>query len=410
MLAGGNGATHIGVWVDVPSDVAAAGARPAMALSLVIDASGSMAGAKMRHARIAASRLVEALADGDVVSIIAFDDRVTTVAPPTRIDAAGRRELLRRISQVRDGGSTALHAGIEAGQRALDQTSVSLHPVRRVIAISDGLANVGPSHPSQFAKLAERGAARGIQVSAIGVGLDYSEQTLGALAMHSEGRMYHLSDPAQLAAIVDSELDLLGQTAALDAVVEITPAPGVVLERLEVGRAEHVGRSLRVPLGVLYAGQQRELLVRARVETAEGARRALCEVELRFDAPDRDRTERQQVALDYALSDDPGAVEASYDARVESLLASHRSAEQQRIAAELLNRGQTREAAAALQIAEDELDVAVRKAPASKKGKLRRARGQLTERKARAASASTPREAREQALESYDAMMGLQGF
>ena len=61
----------------------------------------------------------------------------------------------------------------------------------------DGRANVGPSSPEALGDLAARGTEDGVQVSAIGVGLDYDERTLGELARRSSGRMYHLEEPSQ---------------------------------------------------------------------------------------------------------------------------------------------------------------------------------------------------------------------
>ncbi len=410
MLRGGDGATHLGVWVDVPRDAAGDVPRPPLAISLVIDASGSMAGEKIRHARMAASRLVDSLSDGDVVGLYTFADRVQEIALPTTVGPDSRRHLLRMISEVRSGGSTALHAGVATGQRELRRVSTQSHPIRRVLVISDGLANVGPSRPEDFAHLARQGAHEGIQVSAIGVGLDYSEHTLGALALNSEGRMYHLEHSEQLASILDSELNLLSQTVALNAVVELSPSAGVTLEGLEVGRAEHVGRRLRIPLGALYAGQERELLVRARVSTEAGDIRELASVRLTYDLADRSRSADQQVVLRYGVSDDTGAVEASYDSRVESLLASHRAAEKQERAAEMLNRGESQQAALVLEEAEADLQIAVQKAPALKKGRLREARRKVGRRKVKAAAARTRAESRGQALEAYDDAMGLRGY
>src|SRR5262245_4096470 len=64
--------TFMGVWVDVPS--AAKRTHSPMALSLVIDTSGSMGGAKIENARSAARALVGGLANGDIVAIDTFSD------------------------------------------------------------------------------------------------------------------------------------------------------------------------------------------------------------------------------------------------------------------------------------------------------------------------------------------------
>lgn len=224
---GEDGTTWVGVWVDVPAQQGHA-ARPPMDVALVIDTSGSMAGDKMRNARMAASSLVETLANGDIVSLYAFSNRVRELAPPTLLRAGNRAALMQTIARLEAGGGTAMYAGVEAGLARLSQAPAT-HPVRRVVLISDGQANVGPADPRSFGQLAARYSEFGAQISAIGVGLDYDEATLGQLAVRSAGRLYHLAQPSQMASILRQEVQRLAQTVATNAVIEVVPAPGVVL-------------------------------------------------------------------------------------------------------------------------------------------------------------------------------------
>lgn len=409
LLSGGAGDSFVGVWVEVPEDAAGDQERPPMALSLVIDASGSMAGEKIRHARMAATRMIEGLSPRDIVSVFAFDHVVRQLAPPLPLTPDNRRQLLRAVSELRDGGQTALFGAVQAGQRAVLGAPDS-HPVRRVVVISDGLANVGPSAPDDFARLATQGAEAQVQVSAIGVGLDYDEHTLGALAMHSEGRMYHLEHPEQMAAILQDELQLLSRTVATGAYVELTPARGVTLRAPKDVRAEHVGRRLLLPLGTLYAGQERELLVGATLPTEPSGDHALVEVRLVYDRHGLDVTEHETLALRYAVSDDVHAVEASYDGRVEALVAALHAAEQQQRAAQLLNEGDNDRAAEALEQAEAQLEIAVRRAPQKKKDKLRKLQSRTSQKKVRARAAHSPKAQRAEALSNYDDALEMKGF
>ena len=93
MLLAGTRDTFLGVWVDVPDTRPTT--RPPMDLALVVDTSGSMAGAKIENARAAATTLVKNLKDGDIVSLDAFSRRTQRkdadpADAPRRFDAEAR--------------------------------------------------------------------------------------------------------------------------------------------------------------------------------------------------------------------------------------------------------------------------------------------------------------------------------
>ncbi|HEU4535253.1 MAG TPA: VWA domain-containing protein, partial [Polyangiaceae bacterium] len=311
-LPAGPADTQIGVWIDVPAALATT-QRPPAAVALVIDTSGSMSGLRLVNARNAARAFVESLADGDVVSLTSFDDAAVERLPPTALGPHSRAAVARAIDALRAAGGTNLFEGLRAGEaRAVHAPPT--HPVRRVVLLSDGRANVGPTSPVMLGELARRGAERGVQVTSMGVGEGYDETTLNALAVASSGRLYHVDD-GETAAILERETALLRATAATDAFVEIVPAPGVELQGVDGARADRVGEGLRVPLGTMFAGQHREMLVRARVRgdaPPGGAPAALASVRFHFrDSADGGLERVHEVVTRYRVSDDPTVVGAS---------------------------------------------------------------------------------------------------
>ncbi|MBX3186846.1 MAG: VWA domain-containing protein [Labilithrix sp.] len=315
-----------------------------MQVALVVDTSGSMAGAKIDSARSAAATLVRNLKDGDIVALDAFSDSARTVVPPTRLDARSRGEILRQISGLVPVGSTNMFAGLTLAESQM-LGAPATHTLRRVVVISDGIANVGPSSPEILGSVAERGLRSRAQITSLGVGNDYDERTLNALAVRSSGRLYHLSEPREMASILQNELALLDGTLASEAFVEIVPAPGVQILGAEGIRADFSvpERGLRIPLGALHAGQHREALVRVRITDPamfEGHARSLASVRLRFrDAQENDLERIQEVVARTQMSHDDALVQRSVSSRTKAIVAIMDASRTQMEAAQRINDG-----------------------------------------------------------------------
>jgi Ca-activated chloride channel family protein len=342
MILNGTSDTFLGVWVDVPQ--VKVDKKPPVDLALVIDTSGSMGGAKIENARAAAKQLVSNLADGDIVSIDTFSDRAEALVPPTVLNGESRDRLMTVITRLRPQGSTNMFDGLSLGEAHVAQAPPS-HTVRRVVVISDGIANVGPSSPEALGAVAERGLRFRAQVTSLGVGNDYDEHTLNALAIRSSGRLFHISEPTEMTAFLKKEVDLLGQTVASDALVEVVPAPGVRLLGSDGIRTDWTGNgALRIPLGALFAGQHREALVHVRVDPArfEGAERApLASVRLVFHDPQDGDLERvQETVARVGMTGDSALVAKTENARTKAILAVQDAAKLQIQAAQAVSSGQ----------------------------------------------------------------------
>ena len=183
--------------------------RSPMNLCVVLDRSGSMEGAKIEKARQAAAMAVDKLADDDIFSLVTYDNETDLLIPPERIgDRDHREELKARIHRIQPGGSTALHAGVVLGAKQV-RRFFDKERVNRVILLSDGLANVGPSRTTDLARLGRELRGDGIAVSTVGLGDDYNEDLMTALAEASNANYYYVKDAEKLPGIFAEELGAL---------------------------------------------------------------------------------------------------------------------------------------------------------------------------------------------------------
>jgi hypothetical protein len=134
-------------------------ARPKSAVVMVLDHSGSMsedAGdgtTKVAKLREAGGIFINAMLQGDGISVVRFDDTaqilmpVTDVGPP--VLGAGRIAATGHINgpEIDPAGNTSIGAGVVAGKQALDNAQALSTPhydVTAMLALTDGEENTPP--------------------------------------------------------------------------------------------------------------------------------------------------------------------------------------------------------------------------------------------------------------------------
>jgi Ca-activated chloride channel homolog len=265
--------------------------RTPLNLALVLDRSGSMAeGKKMPFAREAAAFAVKQLLPTDRVSVSLFDDVVETIVPGGPV--ADKPGLVRRIELIEPRGSTDLHGGWAEGGRQAEAGLVS-GGVNRVLLLSDGLANVGLVDPNTIAAEVRSLAVRGVGTTTMGVGDDYNEDLMEAMARAGDGNYYYIESPVQLVDIFQTEMQGLMATLGQKVSIGLDPKSGAAvadvlndLERAPTGRL--MLPNLVVDMPVL-------VVVRLNLPPSP-AGAILLEVRLAWDAP-RDGGRRVQHAV-----------------------------------------------------------------------------------------------------------------
>ena len=174
--------------------------KHAINLCMVIDRSGSMEGDKLEQAKRSCVSIHESLGPNDLLTVLAFDGEVVSVANPQ----TPRNAVKDRILALTSGGSTDLSKGWYLGLLEL-QTYTSDKHINRIILLSDGEANAGEQKPSVLG--AESSRARnefGITTSTIGIGAKFQEDILAALAHESGGRFWFIGE-ARIEDIIKEE-------------------------------------------------------------------------------------------------------------------------------------------------------------------------------------------------------------
>ncbi|MEO8197381.1 MAG: VWA domain-containing protein [Thermoanaerobaculia bacterium] len=230
-------------------------------LGLVIDASGSMHGMPIEAAKEAARLLAANLGPDDALSIVSFDTHVQVHVDGLRQDPAGRAVAALAIASIQAGSSTNLSGGWLRGCECVAREMATRPNLRnRVVLLSDGMANVGISQPDELSNHAAELRARGLLSSAVGIGENYSDLQLEAIATSGGGRLHHASNPREIAELVLGELEELRSTVveSCDLVLE-TPA-GFRAELLGDYATTLTSQRLTAVVGSFVAAARRDLV------------------------------------------------------------------------------------------------------------------------------------------------------
>jgi Ca-activated chloride channel family protein len=306
------GSRELIVQIDVEGRRAERGKRAPMNLAVVLDRSGSMQGAKIEKARQAACVAVDYLGDDDYFSVVTFDNETEVLIAPERVGGQRHREELKsRIDRIRPGGGTAIYAGVTLGAKQV-QKYLEKEYVNRVVLLSDGLANVGPSRSSDLATLGRELRRGGLSVTTVGLGDDYNEDLMTALAEASNANYYYVRDAEKLPGIFAEELGSARSLVARGVTIRIRVPEGVrVKEIVGLPEIEVKGQTVEITLPEYFGGDKRRFLARCVIDEKTSAPLQVASVDLKYEPAEGGSAVPQRESANVDFTDQEKKSEAS---------------------------------------------------------------------------------------------------
>lgn len=168
--------------------------RPPMSLVFVVDTSGSMdQGNRMELVKHSLRLLGTELDARDQVGIVSFADTASLVLPMTSMDQ--RATLESAIQGLSPEGSTNVEDGMRLGYELLARVPAEPGKLRRVVLISDGVANTGQTTADAILAQVDVHQKAGIYLSTVGVGMgNHNDALLERLANRGNGICDYVDD------------------------------------------------------------------------------------------------------------------------------------------------------------------------------------------------------------------------
>ncbi len=275
--------------------------RKPLALTFVVDTSGSMKDGRLQLVKHAIRLLVSQLYPSDSVAIVAFSKTATITLPMT--SAQHRAQIEAAIYGLKAGGGTNAENGLRLGYEvAAEGLTPGAH--NRVVFLSDGVANIGQTNQEQINDDVAQKRDQGIFLNTIGVGMsNHNDNFLEQLANKGDGVCNYVDSPVEARrALVDNF------TGAFEAIARDVKIQ-VEFDPLQVERYRLLGyenraiadadfRNDEVDAGEVGAGHQVVALYELELTDADSAD-PLATVRLRYKDPSgAERDSREDAATE----------------------------------------------------------------------------------------------------------------
>ncbi len=231
---------------------------PPINLSFVVDKSGSMAGYdRIEELQKSLINFVGSLRPSDIASLVIFDTE------PELLETGklqGRQDdFISMISSIVAGGGTNIYKGMVLGY---EEVLKNMQPkgTNRLVLLTDGY---GETEVKVIVDKSKEYNAKGIELSAIGVGEGYNQPLLKLLSTHGGGLFQHVGSAGNLQETFRRELAGMLYPVAKDVKVEILYNDKIVFKQLYgFPFSQGSGQIVKMELNNVYPGLNKLALVK----------------------------------------------------------------------------------------------------------------------------------------------------
>lgn len=200
----------------------------------LIDVSGSMsAHDKLPLAKTALKSFLKTLRSDDRVAIVTYAGSVNVVLKSTPVSS--KQDILRALDKLNSGGSTAGAEGLKLAYSEAEYGFIA-EGNNRIILVTDGDFNVGPSSVDDLIQLIKSKRDKGIYISILGFGSgNIKDDRMEAIADNGNGNYAYVDNLQEAQKILMKEFSSNLFVVAKDVKIQVEFNPNVVAAYRLVG-------------------------------------------------------------------------------------------------------------------------------------------------------------------------------
>lgn len=323
-------------------------------LGLILDHSGSMHGPPLTMVKEAAGRLVDQLAEEDLLSVVVFDHQAKVLLPLQEV--SDRDAIKRKIGTLKPSGGTAIDEGMKLGIEESAQGKQG--KVSQLFLLTDGENEHGDN--KRCLKLAEVAAEYTLTLNALGFGDHWNQDVLEKIADAGAGTLSYIEEPEAAVNEFNRLLTRAQSVFFTNAHLHLSLMPGVRLAELKpVAQVApetielpylHEGSEVVVRLGDLMAETPRVVLTNLYIGAQGEGSFPIARAYIRYDAPASEQTGLQSETIDVTATSQQ-TYQPVLDQQVQKHVLTLAKYRQTQIAEQKLAKGDRQGAATLLQSA-----------------------------------------------------------
>jgi Ca-activated chloride channel family protein len=267
--------------------------RAPLNLCIILDHSGSMNGRPLETVKQAAIGLVDRLAPGDRISVVAFDHRAKVLVPNQVIE--NPENIKKQINRLSADGGTAIDEGLKLGIEELAKGK--RETVSQAFLLTDGENEHGDNN--RCLKFAQVATGYNLTLNTLGFGAHWNQDVLEKIADAGGGTLSYIERPEQavdefgrlfnrISAVGLTNAYLLLSLMPKVRLAELKPIAQVAPDTIELP-VQQEGDRYTVRLGDLMKDVSRVILANLYVSQLAEGHQAIAEVQVRYDDPAQDK-------------------------------------------------------------------------------------------------------------------------
>jgi Ca-activated chloride channel family protein len=197
------------------------------------------------------------LGPDDIVSIVVFENDATVAVPAAKL--GDKKKVIDIIHAIRADGGTNIYSGMIAGFEEVKKLKTA-QTIDRVILLTDGY---GSTPPEDVISTAKTYIAGGIELSAVGVGVDYNQALLSQLASAGGGLLHLAANSSGIQDVFQRELESILYPMAKKATLTVRYNDQIVYRQLFGYANETVSKGqMNVEIPHLFPGLSQMALIK----------------------------------------------------------------------------------------------------------------------------------------------------